>query len=61
MNYTISVGYQENRKRIKVQVSKPDEFFETITELITSLDCEIERMYSIDDDLEAVFNYLVEG
>jgi ABC-2 type transport system ATP-binding protein len=61
MKYTISVGYQEDRKRIKVQVSKPDEFFETITELITSLDCEIERMYSIDDNLEAVFNYLVEG
>lgn len=61
MKYTISVGFQENRKRIKVQVSKPDKFFETITELITSLDCEIERMYSIDDDLEAVFNYLVEG
>jgi len=61
MKYTISVGYQEDRKRIKVQVSKPDEFFATITDLITSLDCEIERMYSIDDDLEAVFNYLVEG
>ncbi|MCK4384163.1 MAG: ATP-binding cassette domain-containing protein, partial [Candidatus Lokiarchaeota archaeon] len=61
MKYTISVGYQEDRKRIKVQVSKPDEFFATITELITSLDCEIERMYSIDDNLEAVFNYLVEG
>ena len=61
MKYTISVGYQEGSKRIKVQVSKPDEFFATITDLITSLDCEIERMYSIDDDLEAVFNYLVEG
>jgi len=61
MKYTISVGFQEDRKRIKVQVSKPDEFFATITELITSLDCEIERMYSIDDNLEAVFNYLVEG
>jgi len=61
MNYTISVCYQENRKGIIVQVSKPDEFFETITELITSLECEIKRMYSTDDDLEAVFNYLVEG
>jgi len=61
MKYTISVGFQEERKNIKVQVSKPDEFFATITELITSLDCEIERMYSLDDNLEAVFNYLVEG
>jgi len=61
MNYTISVCYQVNRKGIIVQVSKPDEFFETITELLTSLNCEIERMYSTDDDLEAVFNYLVEG
>ena len=60
MKYTISVGFQEERKIIKVQVSKPDEFFDTITELITSLDCEIERMYSLDDNLEAVFNYLVE-
>ena len=60
MKYTISVGFQEERKSIKVQVSKPDEFFDTIIELITSLDCEIERMYSLDDNLEAVFNYLVE-
>jgi len=60
-NYTISVGYLEGRKSIKVQVSKPDEFFDNIIEIITSINCEIERIYSTDDDLEAVFNYLVEG
>jgi len=58
--YTISVGFQDDRKKIKVQVSKPDEFFDNITELITELNCEIEQMYSLDDNLEAVFNYLVE-
>jgi len=58
--YTISVGYQENRKKIKVQVSKPDEFFDNITEIITDLNCEVTQMYSLDDNLEAVFNYLVE-
>jgi ABC-2 type transport system ATP-binding protein len=58
--YTISVGFQDNRKKIKVQVSKPDEFFNEITKLVTYLNCEIEQMYSLDDNLEAVFNYLVE-
>ena len=58
--YTISVGFQDDRKKIKVQVSKPDEFFDNIAELITELNCEIEQMYSLDDNLEAVFNYLVE-
>lgn len=59
-SYTISVGFQDDRKKIKIQVSKPDEFFNNIAELITNLKCEIEQMYSLDDNLEAVFNYLVE-
>ena len=58
--YTISVGFIDDRKKIKVQVSKPDEFFDNIAELITELNCKIEQMYSLDDNLEAVFNYLVE-
>jgi len=58
--YTISVGFIDDRKKIKVQVSKPDEFFDNIAELIKELNCKIEQMYSLDDNLEAVFNYLVE-
>jgi ABC-2 type transport system ATP-binding protein len=58
--YTISVGFKDNRKKILVQVLKPDEFFDNISELITELNCKIEQMYSLDDNLEAVFNYLVE-
>jgi ABC-2 type transport system ATP-binding protein len=58
--YTISVGFQDNRKKIKVQVSKPDEFFDGIGRLIAELNCEIEQLYSLDDNLEAVFQYLVE-
>jgi ABC-2 type transport system ATP-binding protein len=58
--YTISVGYKDNRKKIKVQVSKPDEFFENIANIVSDLKCEIKQMYSLDDNLEAVFNYLVE-
>lgn len=60
-DYTVSVGFHQEKKGIIVQVSKPDEFFNAAPGLITKIGCEISRMYSLDDNLEAVFRYLVGG
>ena len=58
-DYTVSVGFGESRDKLKIEISRPDEFFEYFPELIDDIDTEIEEMYSLDNNLEAVFRYLV--
>jgi ABC-2 type transport system ATP-binding protein len=57
--FTVSVGYYQDRKSIWVQVSKPDEFFSEIPRIVNELGCNITKLQSMDDNLEAVFRYLV--
>ena len=59
MPYTVSVGFNHDRSGIIAQISKPDEFFNDIPKTVMELECNITRMYSLDDNLEAVFRYLV--
>lgn len=59
MNYTVSVGYNESRESITVRVTQPDEFFDSMPSLLEGTGCKIERMFSLDDNLESIFKYLV--
>jgi ABC-2 type transport system ATP-binding protein len=59
MEYAVSVGFNENRESITVKVTRPDDFFDTLPGLIEKTECDIEKMYSLDDDLESIFKYLV--
>ncbi len=58
-DYTVSVGFYEGKKSIWVQVTKPDEFFSDIPRIVNELECNITKIHSLDDNLEAVFRYLV--
>ena len=58
-DYTVSVGYNENRDSITARVTSPDDFFDDMPQLIESTGSKIERMYSKDDNLESIFKYLV--
>ncbi len=60
-DYTVSVGYNENRYSISVRVTRPDEFFDDLPELLELTGSKVEQMYSQDDNLESIFKYLVEG
>ncbi len=46
---------------ICVEITKPDVFFDSMPRIVAGLDERIDEMYSLDDNLEAVFQYLVEG
>jgi len=59
-DYTVSVGYNETRFSITVRVTRPDDFFDELPELLELTGSKIERMYSLDDNLESIFKYLVE-
>jgi ABC-2 type transport system ATP-binding protein len=58
-SYTYSVGFNNNRNSLTVKVTIPEEFFNSMPELVEKTGAKIERMYSQDDNLESVFRYLV--
>ena len=58
-SYTVSVGFNNSRNSLSVKVSIPEEFFDSMPELVEATGASIERMYSQDDDLESVFKYMV--
>ena len=58
-SYTYSVGFNDNRNSLTVKVTIPEEFFDSMPELVEKTGSKIERMYSQDDNLESVFRYLV--
>jgi ABC-2 type transport system ATP-binding protein len=57
--YTVSVTYNPDRAGITIQVSKPDDFFGRLPALVSETECSVTKMYSLDDNLEAIFRYLV--
>lgn len=58
-DYVVSVAFNDNKDSVTVQVSKPDDFFNGLPALIDAAQCSVSKMYSLDDNLEAVFRYLV--
>ena len=57
--YVISVRLADGE--IRVEVSDPEGFFSSIPGIVAGMDVRVDEMYSLDDSLEAVFEYLVEG
>lgn len=61
LDYVVSVGFKDNRRRLVVEVESPDDFFRKIASLVNQTESEIFEMYSRDDNLQAVFDYLIGG
>ncbi len=58
-DYTVSVGFDGGKDRLKGEVKKPDQFFDEVPEMVLKDGGKLEEMYSMDDNLQAVFKYLV--
>ena len=58
-DYTVSVTFNDTRNGMTVQVSRPNDFFDGLPELVEGVECSVRSMYSQDDNLEAIFEYLV--
>ncbi|MFP3871376.1 MAG: ABC transporter ATP-binding protein [Candidatus Natronoplasma sp.] len=61
LDYVVSVGFEDNRRKMVVEVEKPDDFFQDIASLVNETETEVLEMYSRDDNLQAVFDYLIGG
>ena len=57
--YTVSVEIRKERGGLIVRVMDPEAFFDSVSDLVRESGCELDTMQSLDDDLEAVFKYLV--
>ena len=57
--FTVSVELNPDRKRLMVKVDRPEQFFDSIPLLVEESRCQLERVESLDDDLESIFRYLV--
>lgn len=58
-DFTVSVELRPDRKGLTVRVSRPEDFFDAVPELLTNPALGLESMHSTDDDLESVFRYMV--
>ncbi len=59
-DYVLSISKQEHPKGIMVQTHQPENFYSEIAKIITEEGAEISQMTSTDDNLDAVFRYLVD-
>lgn len=59
MDGVVSVWFAPDRSHVVLQVTKPDEFFSSMPDLVGELGSNVRKMYSLDDSLESVFRYLV--
>jgi ABC-2 type transport system ATP-binding protein len=56
--YTVSVQLWSDRSAVTIEVTRPDELFDSMPALIAETGCQVESMRSLDDDLESLFKYL---
>ncbi len=59
-NYVISVTKHLQPPGVMVQTHQPEIFYSNIARILSKNNIEISRLYSTDDNLDAVFRYLVE-
>ena len=58
--YVFSISKHDNPSGIMVQTHKPEMFYSEIAKILTNSGIEITQMTSTDDNLDAVFRYLVD-
>jgi ABC-2 type transport system ATP-binding protein len=59
MDSVVSVNFPPDRSHVVLQVTRPDEFFNSMPDLVRETGASVSKMYSLDDSLESVFRYLV--
>jgi ABC-2 type transport system ATP-binding protein len=55
----VSVKFHPDGKALTIESGKPDDFYERLPEILLSHEIELEEITSPDDNLQAVFHYLV--
>jgi ABC-2 type transport system ATP-binding protein len=56
-----SVSFSEERQRVDLETTEPDQFYDWLARLVLEDGIVIRELSSADDNLEAVFQYLVDS
>ncbi len=56
-----SISFSEERERVELETKQPEQFYELLANLALEEHITVHEMTSPDDNLEAVFKYLVES
>jgi ABC-2 type transport system ATP-binding protein len=57
--YILNIHFQESEQKVMFNTNNRDQFFELLNRLIVEKDIEVEEISSPDDNLQAVFDYLI--
>ena len=55
-----TISFSEEKREVRLETREPDRFYRSLTELVSKEGVSVEELSSPDDNLEAVFHYLVE-
>jgi ABC-2 type transport system ATP-binding protein len=55
----VSLSLEEGERMLRVRTREPDKFYDILGDLVVREDFEVERFHSPDNNLQAVFDYLV--
>ncbi|MBC7363527.1 MAG: ABC transporter ATP-binding protein [Candidatus Aminicenantes bacterium] len=58
-DYVLSITFEPENSAVTFETHQRDWFFERLNQLVLESDCRIEEITSPDDNLQAVFDYLV--
>lgn len=58
-DYVLNVHFNDNGKNVVIETNNRDSFFDSLLKIILETGLEIEEMTSPDDNLQAVFDYLI--
>jgi ABC-2 type transport system ATP-binding protein len=57
--YTVEARIHDDRNGLFVKTRRPDDFYLLINKLITEQNLQVESVAPVDDDLNAVYQYLI--
>ena len=57
--HTVEARIHNDRKGLFVKTRRPDEFYLLVNKVITELNLQVESVSPVDDDLNAVYQYLI--
>ena len=59
--YTVEARVNDDRKGLFVKTLRPDDFYLLLNKLITEQNLQVESVAPVDDDLNAVYQYLIKS
>ncbi|GAG80556.1 unnamed protein product, partial [marine sediment metagenome] len=59
-DFILNIEFDDLDNQIVFKTNHRDQFFDTFMEIVVTHNIEIEEMISPDDNLQAVFDYLIE-